>query len=61
MDISHVAKRYRVNNKNIRKRCELCSKLIIKALERRCSGVFVVNFEHLSRLCLMFLLLTLNK
>ena len=32
-----------------RKRCEVCSKLIIKTQERRhwcCSGVFIVNFKH---------------
>ena len=47
-----------------RKRCEICSKLIIKTPERRqcrCSGVFIVNFEHISHLFLVFLLLTLNK
>ena len=27
----------------------------------RCFGVFIVNFEHISHLFLMFLLLTLNK
>ena len=27
---------------------------------RRCSGVFIVNFEHISHLVLVFLLLTLN-
>ena len=33
----------------------------IKTPERRhCSGVFIVNFEHFSRLVLVFLLLTLN-
>ena len=28
---------------------------------RRRSGVFIVNFEHISHLFLVFLLLTLNK
>ena len=28
---------------------------------RRRSGVFIVNFEHISDLVLVFLLLTLNK
>ena len=40
-----------------------CSKLTIKAPERRQwrgSGVFIVNFEHISHLVLVFLLLTLN-
>ena len=37
--------------------------LTMKAPERRqwrCSGVFIVNFEHISHLVLVFLLLTLN-
>ena len=53
----------KVNNKNTRTRCEICSKLTIKTLERRQwrrSGVFMVNFEHISLLVLVFLLLTLN-
>ena len=36
------------NNRNNRKRCEICLKLIIKKPDRRQwphSGVFVVNFE----------------
>ena len=40
-----------------------CSKLTIKTPERRqlCrSGVFIVNFEHISHLVLEILLLTLN-
>ena len=54
---------FKVNNTN-RKRCEICSKLTIKTPERRQwrhSGVFIVNFEHISPLFLVFLLLTLNK
>ena len=53
----------KVNNRNTRARCEICSKLTIKTPERRYwrrSGVFIVNFEHISHLVLMFLLLTLN-
>ena len=53
----------KVNNRNTRTRCEICSKLIIKTPERhhwRRSGVFIVNFEHISHLALSFLLLTLN-
>ena len=49
----------KVNNRNTKARCEICSKLIIKTLERRrwrCSGVFIVNFEHISHLVLVFLL-----
>ena len=43
------------------KLCEICSKLTIKIPERRRrSGIFMVNFEHISHLVLVFLLLTLN-
>ena len=54
----------KVNNRNTRARCEICSKLTINTPERRHwrrSGVFIVNFEHISNLVLVFLLLTLNK
>ena len=47
------------NNRNTR----TCPKLTIKTPERRQwrrSGVFIVNFEHISHLVLVFLLLTLN-
>ena len=43
---------FKVKNRNIRKRCEICSKLKIKTPERRHwsrSGVFT-NFEHISHL-----------
>ena len=43
----------KVNNRNTRTRCEICSKLTIKTLERchwRSFGVFIVNFEHISYL-----------
>ena len=53
----------KVNNRSTRTRCEICSKLTIKIPERRqwrCSGIFIVNFEHISHLVLVFLLLTLN-
>ena len=45
-------------------RCEICSKLTIKIPERRHwrrSGIFIVNFEHISYLVLVFLLLTLSS
>ena len=41
-----------------------CSKVTIKTPERRHrrhSGVFIVNFEHISHLVLVFLLLTLSR
>ena len=53
----------KVNNRNTRKRCEICSNLTIKTPERlqwRRSGVFIVNFEHIVHLVQLFLLLTLN-
>ena len=40
----------KVNIRNTRTRCEICSKLIMKAPERRFkrhSGVFIVNFGHI--------------
>ena len=55
---------FKVNNRNSRTRCEICSKLTIKTPERRqwCrSGIFIVNFEHISHLVLVFLLLTLSR
>ena len=55
---------FRVNNRNSRKRCEICSKLKIKTLERRQSrrsGAFIVNSEHISHHFLLFLLLALNR
>ena len=55
---------FKVSNRNTRARCEICLKLTIKTLERRqwCrSGVFIVNFKHISHLVLVFLLLTSSK
>ena len=40
---------FKANHRNTREGCEICSKLTIETLERRqrrCSGVFIVNFEH---------------
>ena len=42
---------FKVNNRNTRTRCEICSEL---------TYFFIVNFEHISHLVLVFLLLTLN-
>ena len=53
----------KVVNRNTTTKCEIYSKLTIKTPERRQwrrSGVFIVNFEHISHLALVFLLLTLN-
>ena len=55
---------FKVNNRNTRTSCEICSKLTIKTPERchwRRSGFFIVNFEHISHLVLVFLLLTLSR
>ena len=52
------------NIRNIRTRFKICSKLTIKTPEQcqRCrSGVLIDNFEHVSHLALVFLLLTLNR
>ena len=54
---------FKVNNRNPRTRCEICSKLTIKTPERRQwrrSGVVIVNFERISPLP-VFLLLTLSE
>ena len=50
----------KINNRNTRKRSEKCSKLIIKTPEGRQwrrSGVVIVDFEHISHLFLVLLLL----
>ena len=54
---------FKVNNRKARTMCEICSELTIKIPERRHwrrSVIFIVNFEHISHLVLVFLLLTLN-
>ena len=38
---------------------EICSKLTINTVKRRC-GDFIVNFEHISHLFLVLLLFTMN-
>ena len=55
---------FKVNNRNTRTSCEICPKLTIKTPQRRQwrrSGDFIVNFEHISHLVLVFLLLTLSR
>ena len=54
----------RINDRNTTTRCQICSKLTIKTpkgRQWRRSSVFMVSFEHVSQLALVFLLLTLNK
>ena len=53
---------FKVNNRNTRTRGEICSKLTIKIPDRRHwrrSSIFIANFEQISHLVLVFLLLTL--
>ena len=55
---------FKVNDKNTRARCEICSKLTIKIPEQRHwrrSGILIVNFEYTSHPVLVFLLLTLSR
>ena len=55
---------FKVNNRSTRKRCEMCSKLtmeITEGCQRHHSGVFIDNFEHISPLFLVFLLLIFWK
>ena len=53
---------FKVNNRNTGSRCKICLKLTIKTPERhqwRRSGVFIVNFEHISLRGLVFQVWTL--
>ena len=55
---------FKVNIRNTRTRCEICSKITIKAPEQtqwRRYGVFIANFEHISHIALVFLLLTFSS
>ena len=52
---------FKVKNGQTRTMCEICSKLIIKTLQWRCSAVFIVNFGQISHIVLVFLMLTLNN
>ena len=55
---------FKVHNLNFGIRCEICSDLTIKSPERRqwrLSGVFIVDFEYIYHLVLVFLLLTSGK
>ena len=55
---------FKVNNRNTRTMCEICSKLTIKTPERRRwrrSGIFIVNFEQIFHIVLVFLLLTSSQ
>ena len=58
---------FKVNDGSTRTRCEICSKLTMKkdtratSLHWSFSGVFIVNFEHISLIFQVFLLLTLSR
>ena len=55
---------FKFNDRNIRKRCNIWSKLTLKTPDRclwRRSRVFIVNCEHISHIFLVFLMLTWNK
>ena len=55
---------FKINNRNTRTRCEICSKLTMTTREWhqwRRSGVFIVNFEHISYLIQVFLLLIFEQ
>ena len=55
---------FKVNNRNTGTRCGKRSKLTLKTSERDhwCrSGAFIVNFEDISHLALVFLLLILSR
>ena len=58
-----LTSRLKINDRNTKTRCAVCSKLTIKTPEWRPwhnSGVFIVNFERIADLVLVLLLLTLN-
>ena len=49
---------------SFKKKCEICSKVTVKTTERRHwrrTGVCIVNFEHISHLFPVLLVLNLNK
>ena len=55
---------FKVSNRNTKTSCEIRSKSTINTPKQRHwhrSGVFIVNFEHISHLALVFLLLTLSR
>ena len=52
---------FKIISENTRERGEICSKLTIETPERDRSSVFIVNFERILHLILVFLFLTLNK
>ena len=49
------------NKKNTGTRCEICSKLTVKTLERHQFAISIFNSDHILHLALVLLKLTLNK
>ena len=54
---------FKVNNRNTRTRLKYVQKITKRPEQHhwRCSGVFIVNSEHISHLALVFLLLSLSR
>ena len=55
---------FKVNDRNTRTRCEICSKLTMKSPawhHWRRSAVFIVNLQHISQFVLVSLLLTSSR
>ena len=54
---------FKVNTRNTREMCKICSKLIIKTpdwSQWHRSGNFIINFEHISLLFLVYLMFSSN-
>ena len=54
---------FKVNNRNTRASCKICSRLTKKTPKQHqwhCSSVFIVDLKHFSHFVLVFLLLTVN-
>ena len=61
---SNIHSQPAINNRDTTARCEICSKLTIKTPERpywRHFVVFIVNFERIAHLVLVFLLLRVTS
>ena len=60
----HFVCLFKVNSRNTRTSWEVCSRLIVKTPDQhhwRCSCIFIVNFEQMPYLVLVFLLVTLSR
>ena len=54
---------FKINNGNTRPMCEIRSKLTVTKPKRRCyrSGVFILNFEQIPHIVMVFQFLALNR